>query len=270
MRIPMLIAGILITILYKIGCDSIDHGIVDPSNNSPYILSMTIDPDTINTDTVFVGGQSSPDDELELTWDINLLLDQRESGNFSIHYTLTGARSGQRIADDLFIPSLDATPDTAEISFPVTAKIIRSDIGKFIFETSAITETGLSSNSRLATVDLIRTNSPPIILAVTAPDTLELPDPVNGEPVDKLFEISVSADDPDGTDDVTSVFFYSYNPAGQKSTAPFYLKQRESGLFVDTLRVNSNNAKGTYRFEFQALDRSNTASDTLNHYITLK
>jgi hypothetical protein len=261
---------ILVIVFFKTGCDTPSQNVIDPSFNSPYIITMSIRPEIINTDTISTGGQNSSNDDLDISWDVNLTVDRRGTEHFSIAYKLTNPRSTQNLIENIYLPPNDLTDDTLAISFRVSGKITRSDIGKYIFESKAVTDNGLTSNSRLSTVELIRTNQPPVILSVNAPDTLILPDPVNGEPVNKLFAISVEVDDPNGAEDVTSVFFFSHNPAGQRSDVPFFLNKLQDGLFADTLTVNSNNTKGTYRFEFQARDRSNALSDTINHYITLE
>jgi hypothetical protein len=276
-RTPLSIRGggflaflVLIIVFYKTGCDTPNQGVIDPSYNSPYLISMSVLPEIINTDTITTGGQTSPNDEIDVSWDVNLTIDRRGTEHFSIAYQLTNPRLTQSLAENIYSPSNNLTDDTLAISFRVSAKITRSDIGKYIFESKAVTDNGLASNSRLSTVELIRTNQPPVILFVSAPDTLVLPDPINGEPVNKLFEISVEVDDPNGVEDVTSVYFFSYNPAGQRGDVPFFLNKIQNGIFADTLTVNSTNTKGTYRFEFQARDRSNALSDPVNHYITLE
>ncbi len=259
-----------ISLLLYNGCDSDVKDIVDPSFVTPYILSLEVTPDTINTDTVGSSSQPSPTGELELTWNVGIQVHRRGIEPFRIVYSLTSQRLGSIIVQGTIDAQDNGDLETFWTNFSFSGAFNRSDIGKYLIEVGIQNGDGFVGNSRTAIVELIRTNRPPVILSVTAPDTIQLPEPVGNEPQSTTFAVDVIVDDPDGNDDVTSVYFYSYNPAGERGPATFQLRNLGNGLFSDTLSVNSNNTRGTYRFEFRAVDRSSAVSDTVNHFITLQ
>jgi len=42
------------------------------------------------------------------------------------------------------------------------------------------------------------------------------------------------------------------------------------GIYSRKIEVNQTNEKGTYRFEFQARDRSGEISDIINHFVLIQ
>lgn len=120
-------------------------------------------------------------------------------------------------------------------------------------------------------------NIPPIIRNLQAPDTLSL------HPTDtlKVF-LRVEVYDPDGYDDIKSVFFNSYLPDGSPSRSnPIYLFDdgnlqvngdlvARDGIFSRIIILPPNTPKGTYRFDFQAVDKKNEVSNIISHNIVVK
>lgn len=120
-------------------------------------------------------------------------------------------------------------------------------------------------------------NIPPIIRNLQAPDTLDL------HPTDtlKVF-LRVEVYDPDGYDDVKSVFFNSYLPDGTPSRSnPIYLFDdgnfqlngdlvARDGIFSRIIVLPPNTPKGKYRFDFQAVDKKNETSNIISHNIVVR
>jgi hypothetical protein len=120
-------------------------------------------------------------------------------------------------------------------------------------------------------------NVPPIVRNLQAPSVLNL------HPTDTLkIIISIEAYDPDGREDIKSVFFNSFLPDGSPSRSnPIYLYDdgnfqangdlnANDGIYSRIIILPPNTPKGTYRFEFQAIDRKNELSNIISHNLVVQ
>ncbi len=120
-------------------------------------------------------------------------------------------------------------------------------------------------------------NVPPVVKNVLAPDTLDVP------ATDTLkISLSVEAYDSDGAADLSSVFFNSFRPDGSPSASnPFQMFDdgniigngdlvRDDGIYSRIIILPSGTPKGKYRFDFQAIDKSNELSNVISHFMVLK
>lgn len=134
---------------------------------------------------------------------------------------------------------------------------------------------GFASNTVMVPVQIIRTNQPPLLSDLQAPDTVRLASQ------DQLLELRVRASDPNGLDDIQRVVFNSFRPDGSASTGnPFQMfddgdsnhgdARRGDGIFSLKIILPASTQTGTYRFEFQAFDKSNEGSNVIIHRITVK
>jgi hypothetical protein len=117
-------------------------------------------------------------------------------------------------------------------------------------------------------------NLPPVISnTVIDPDTVEVTQPT-------VIFTSVEATDPNGQNDIEQVYFLVYRPDGSTNGNKFQLLDNGDpangdlvegdGIYSLLIEVNENNQKGTYRFEFQAEDRSGELSNVLNHFVLIQ
>lgn len=125
-------------------------------------------------------------------------------------------------------------------------------------------------------------NVPPEIMnAVIEPDTVE----VNDTTV--LFS-SIEAIDSNGVSDILEVYFKVYKPDGSTNDFKWLLLDDGSccplppfnqvsgdliandGIYSRKIQVDQSNDKGTYRFEFQAKDRSGELSNIINHFVLIQ
>ena len=114
-------------------------------------------------------------------------------------------------------------------------------------------------------------NSAPVIDSVYASDTIT----VSSSSVTAYLEVQVS--DADGASDVAQVYYTTLKPNGD-TNGPFYLA--DDGVLPDLyagdriytagMTITSSVTKGTYRFDFQAKDKSGAVSAIKSHYITIK
>lgn len=155
-------------------------------------------------------------------------------------------------------------------------------VGNYYCQIYAQSQGGFSSNTYLLPLGVVRqTNRPPVLSNLQAPDTVSL-----GNQNSVSFSLLVKATDPDGQLDIAKVFFYSYKPDGSEASGnPFLMYDDGSeiilfppdggsgdlvkgdSIYTLTVTVSASNAKGAYRFEFQAMDRSNAVSQKLIKYI---
>jgi PBP1b-binding outer membrane lipoprotein LpoB len=120
-------------------------------------------------------------------------------------------------------------------------------------------------------------NVPPVVRNLQAPSVLNL------HPTDTLkVTISIEAYDPDGREDIKSVFFNSFLPDGSPSRSnPIYLYDdgnllangdlnANDGIYSRIIILPPNTPKGTYRFDFQAIDKKNETSNIISHNLVVQ
>lgn len=115
-----------------------------------------------------------------------------------------------------------------------------------------------------------QSNVAPLVANLTAPDTLTVNDTT-------LILLTIEATDSNGLEDIERVFFRSYRPDGSTSGATFSMYDNgrdgdttaNDGIYSAIISVYPSNQKGTYRFEFQAIDRGKKLSNIITHWITL-
>ncbi|NUN09350.1 MAG: hypothetical protein HUU54_09265 [Ignavibacteriaceae bacterium] len=113
-------------------------------------------------------------------------------------------------------------------------------------------------------------NIAPVLSNLTAPDTLTVSDTT-------LIFMTIEASDSNGLNDIERVYFKSFRPDGTTSGATFSLVDNgrdgdataNDGIYSVIISVNPSNQKGTYTFEFEAIDRGKKKSNIVTHRITL-
>lgn len=118
-------------------------------------------------------------------------------------------------------------------------------------------------------------NAAPVISNdVVDPDTAVVNDTT-------VIYTSVVAADSNGNNDIQQVYFVVYKPDG--STNNFQILLYDDGdltehgdstagdnVYSRLIQVDQTNDKGTYRFEFQAKDRSDSLSNIINHFVLIQ
>ena len=118
-----------------------------------------------------------------------------------------------------------------------------------------------------------QTNAAPIISNLVAPDTVVAVDPK------AVIFLSIKVKDGNGLNDIKTVSFLSHKPDGNVS-GPIQMyddggsvsgdQVAGDGIYSVLIEVTPDNQKGTYRFEFQAQDRSDALSNIINHNVVVK
>lgn len=119
-----------------------------------------------------------------------------------------------------------------------------------------------------------QSNKAPVLSNITAPDTVTVTST-------SVIFMSVKAFDENGLSDIEKVYFTVTRPNGTSSGIKTDMFddgdvnahgdiEPNDGIYSVLVQVTSDNAKGTYRFDYQALDRGGKLSETISHNIEIK
>ncbi|HEX9615383.1 MAG TPA: choice-of-anchor X domain-containing protein [Bacteroidota bacterium] len=244
-------------------CEPGGDSVIDYVLPSPVLVSGSVSPTIINTDTINVGPERLPEDVLPLS--LVARLNVKHSGNpVTVRFFVYENRPSSPISegllyDDGTLP--DSTASDSTFSGLVQFQIVRSDIGTISVELVAEAN-GLQSSSLLHTITIERLNQPPVLSKLQAPDTVH-----TGE--ETSFVITVNVSDSDGLADIKSVtrrtpsnLVLPLNDSGANGDVA-----AGDGVFTETVALTPPPPPGPYQFTFQALDRSNASSNLIMHTI---
>jgi hypothetical protein len=262
-----------------LSCERTDNSIIDVNGLAPLLTNVVVSPSSVNTDSINVGPSREPEDTLHLKIAIFAQVPALQGSHqiaaveFSVlpQGSTTPLVVGQ-LADDGSPP--DESGGDGTYSGWAAFDIQRVEIGTFQIEVTVVGQNGFRSNTLISPLQIIRGNRPPGLSNLEAPDTVKLASQ------DQLLLLQVTASDPDGLADVQRVVFNSYRPNGAPSSGnPFPMFDdgnashgdavRGDGIYSLTILLPSTSQTGTYRFEFQAFDRSNDSSSVILHSITV-
>lgn len=279
LRSSILVAvGSVITLCW-LGCEPTSQYSVDPSFGPPVLVQASTSVNAINTDTINVGTTRKPDDLLT----IGLLVVAKVSSDPN--------RPVARVQMRIISPYDAASPSTVSMlddgsggdqvkgdcifTARTTFQLQRVQIGVFTIEVAALGANDSRSNTLLLPLSIFRGNHAPQITLVEAADTVQLRNE------SQILVLRMRVSDEDGIGDISRVIFNSYRPDGSASSGnPFVMyddgsvmhgdEKAGDGIFSLLITLPATTAPGTYRFDFQAVDRSNTVSNLLVHSMTVK
>lgn len=251
-------------VLAQTGCETENTDPIDPSYNTPFIKNFNLAPEFINTDTIHVNNEIKPEDSLSIIWIIEAEVELRGSENPSLYYRLRDRNSPSSLKEGV-LEKIDDSLISANVGGHIELRTTRATVGTFTVTIYAETETGLLSNTMTRNSTVFRDNKAPVILEVTAPDTIDTA--VIGEGI--TIVMTVFVDDPDGVEDVIRVQTTNTQPDGVK-VGPFILEKTESGIFNISFTITPDAKKGTHRFEFIAFDRFGKQSEPYIHNLEIK
>ncbi len=268
----------LIYSLFLVGiissCSKENLSIVDVNfSNPPIVKSVKIIPAEINLDTIKVGTDKSPDDTLNINLKITATVFDKDGQDDIAEtlYEIINPFKSIVLSKGKFV-KLDSTTFYAEPNF----KIKRKESGNYYVKVFSVDKSGFSGNEIYVNLNLYRGNRPPMLSDLNAPDTVYI------QPQTVLIKITVKAFDPDGIEDIKTVQFNVFKPDGSPSSGnPFkmYDDGNASGISGDDkagdgvysliIQLPPNTQRGTYRFEFQAIDKSNAQSNIITHFMAV-
>jgi hypothetical protein len=271
--------GFPIAILAALLLSACERSVDTPTDtdlNRPYLHDLQIFPEAFNTDTVLVNGATNPEDVLTLSFDCIVIADG-ESGSAppTIRYNVSLPAEDRQFAEG-YLKDDGKSPDLSAgdgiYTGKVTFSIKRVDIGRFDVAIDGYYNSGSTSNTVRRAIDVFRSSRPPDISAVSAPDTVILPGPGKVS----LILITLAASDPDGLGDIKEVFFRNLDSPSD-TMKKFFLYDdghvggvsgdsvANDGIFSITVQLPYGTPAATYRFLFEATDRSGLASNTILH-----
>ncbi|GEM_PF-1892357 len=251
-------------VLTQTGCETESTDLIDPSYNTPFIKIFNLTPEFINTDTILVHNEIKPDDSLSIMWIIQAEVELRGSENPTLYYQLRDQNSPSSLKEGV-LKEIDDSSISVNVGGHIELRTTRATVGTFTVTIYAETETGLLSNTMTRNSTVFRDNKAPVILEVTAPDTIDTA--VIGEGISIVMTVFV--DDPDGVEDVIRVQTTNTQPDGVK-VGPFILEKTEPGIFNISFTITPDAKKGTHRFEFIAFDRFGEQSEPYIHNLEIK
>jgi len=140
--------------------------------------------------------------------------------------------------------------------------------------------TGLDGKNKQVAVSSFYFNNGQDNLSPIISNTVIEPDTVVVNDTTVIFT-SIEAMDPNGANDILEVYFKVYKPDGTTNDIKVFLfddgNTQENGdliagdgIYSRLILVDQSNDKGTYRFEFQAKDRSGELSNIINHFVLVQ
>lgn len=267
-----IIALLIIALFYS--CERENLNVVDINfANPPIIKSAKIEPNEINLDTILVGEEKNPEDTLKIKFKATAIVHDKD-GQDDISETFCYVINPLRGAT-LIQTKLNRINDSTFYGEP-EFKIKRKESGIYQVRFFSIDKSNFTSNEFYLNFNLYRGNRPPIISDLNAPDTVIL------QTQTILIKITIKATDPDGDNDIKAVYFNSFKPDGSPSSGnPFRMyddgnssgisgdDKAGDGIYSIIIQLPPNTPKGTYRFEFQAIDRAGATSNTITHFLSV-
>ncbi|MFH0989791.1 MAG: hypothetical protein V1799_07230 [bacterium] len=280
------ISLIIYLMLMSSGCERKHEELVDSTVTLPVLQQAQLFPTEINTDTIVIGSVRNPDDILTLSPILTAFLSSPVDSGTVVQYSIrktigeppfsTGQLNDNGIKPDL-------RQRDGIFTGLATLNIKRSDVGSYHFELAAFTAEGLRSTTFFLPLKVYRSNKAPVLSNLSAPDTVKLANQT------QLLLLTVKVTDSDGLSDIQRVIFNSYRPDGSSSSGnPFKMyddgsesilfppegksgdQVKSDGVFSLMISMPATTSTGTYRFEFQAFDRSNEPSNILIQRITVR
>lgn len=281
-RHTLLILAVLLAVI-NLQCSLENSSVIEPTAETLTVSSITITPDSVNTDSIFVNGAQTPNDNISLATHV-FVKANRNRNQISLSASIKVFQNNSSIGfaslnDEGIFP--DVIGGDSIYSGSTDFSVKRSYYGKLI-----ISVEGGNSQATSPTITtfytVTRNNRTPVIDSVQVPDTLTL------GTTPQTVEIFAYVRDEDGAADIAQVFFNSYllpdtvNPRG----LPIRLfddggkdnttgngntdKIPGDGKYSVTLVLPPDVSKGTRRFVFEAIDLANTKSFPVKHDIVIQ
>lgn len=270
----MLGAGLLtLLVAATSGCEKTGGEVIDSSKLIPYQFRAEILPDSVDTDSINVGPERLPDDILPITISAeSYFSDQLLPVDVQLSLLSTDGSSvlttGELSLSGPVHPILGQKYTTV-----LTFTIRRTVVGNLQVEFVGTSQDGSTSNTIRLPLSIVRLNAPPVLSNLQAPDTVAL------ENIQQFLLLQVDVQDANGSDDIRLVYFNSTRPNGSPSSGnPFIMYddgsngdiQPNDGTYSLLVVLPPTTAVGTYNFEFQAVDKSDSLSVPIVHLITVK
>jgi hypothetical protein len=246
-------------------CEKKFNAVIDTAVRPPTLLSATITPSAINTDTINIGPERKPDDLLtiQLIASLYILQSITSDKNASVRYTV-GDSASSTFYGEGSVETKEMQPSDSLYSGYIEFRIQRVVVGKLTATFWIENQEGYQSNSVVLPLEISRLNHPPVISNPVIPATINT--------LQQTFFVCVKAVDSDGQADIKTVVLI--NLLTHKS---FPLNDdgiggdvfAEDSVFSQTFSVDPNQLAGDYPFALCAVDRSSDSSNIITQTITI-
>ena len=254
--------AVLLTLLSFSSCEKKYNTVVDSINSAPLLTGASLSQDTINTDTVDIGLQRSPEYmftiQLPASVRVSHAVGVSEIG--TVRYSITSERFSF-LLNEGFLTDDGIQPDISKgdsiYSGYVSFQIPRSFLGQLTALFWSKSTGNFSSNIEMLPIHITRTNSPPFIPA--------LPEIISQTQTNSI-EIKIKALDSDGQADIKTV--YRVTKSGK-----MYKLAREHDTIGDSIfteYISPCPPPGAYPFRFFAIDYSYDSSNVVLDTIVIK
>jgi hypothetical protein len=269
----------LITLLFFIlfqSCENLSTTSIENEKQTPYIKSENISPLQFNTTTL-----QTNNNVVRLDIDVSLIEilngdDAKRIEQFKYEISNLTAFELNFSGNIENITSSPIFNNSIQHNGRIFIGIKESDIGNYLLQVYGTNSETHNSNSILANFLVIRQNDPPFIEYVIAPDTIIVDIPTVS------FVVSAKVFDLQGRADINRVYFNSYRPDGVPASGnPFTMFDNgdrngpsgdlvaNDGIYSLRINITQENLKGTYRFDFYAVDKSGSRSGIYQHFIVV-
>jgi hypothetical protein len=243
------------------GCEQTYDNVVDTSTENYQVSSIVGVKDSINL-------YQSPEDSI---LDLKIIFTSHSEIN-KVYFDIIGSNGSQ--LNQSPIEMLEDSLNEFEKRFILSSQ---NPNGVYSIKFSATGSNGINKQVAVSNFYFINGQDifPPIISnSVVDPDTVIVNQPT-------VIFTSVEAMDQNGSGDILEVYFIVYRPDGTSNNSRVQLFDdgntsvsgdvaEGDGIYSRLIQVDQSNQKGTYRFEFQAKDRSNALSNIINHYVLIQ
>jgi hypothetical protein len=241
-------AVVLMVGLIAFSCEKKSDTVIDPSYDSPVILSVTKSTDTVSTTS------ASP----VISFDLNAVV--TENGGSAI--SSVNCSVIDPLNNNLGTFALNFVQDVEtgkKYSKTINAGSISCLlVGNYSVQVIAKNEAGLFSSQVNSPLYVRNTaNAAPVVVSTTLPDSVVRP--VTGS---VPLTITINVTDADGHCDIKDVYFSAYRPSGSFiGFNPLTFSSNNEWTFTNVVTPSSaDSSYGYFRYQFFAKDRSDVIS----------
>jgi hypothetical protein len=260
---------VALIIIFLSGCEKRYDTVVDSVGIAPVLSDARFSLSVVNTDTINIGAERRPDDQLTIRGVASVRvvhfedIKEIKTVRCSVIKALSSSSNGDGILhDDGVFPDQIANDST--YSGYVDFQILRVEVGEYCITFWSENRSGYihsqdqhyQSDIALLPLTIVRLNHPPIISNLFAPITISLLNTTT-------FSISLKVLDPDGQQDIKSVL--RFTPSGKI----LRIYAENDSIYSEIVTLNPPPSLGPYLFRFCAVDRSNDTSNILTKTIEI-
>jgi len=282
MKYNYIIILLFLFIFFLNSCENIDNSNSVEEENYSIIELNDISNLKINNDTISISNSKNPEDSIKINISVKLLEYINNNSNIHIESFKYSLLNTEKIEDEIigiFNSQKQYSQNKQVINYEgtITFTTKRKNTGNYLLKLFGCNSDKRISNYILTNLILYRENHNPQIEKIYAPDTI-----IISEGIQK-YKLIAKVFDYEGLIDIKKVFFNSYKPDGSASNGnPFIMYDdgdkngisgddiAGDGLYSLTIQITPQNPKGTYRFDFYAMDKSDSLSNVYSHFITVK